>query len=75
MDYLEKLFRGIGYLSEADQLHLFSSLDVLRNQLTKEQYLKLLGDIYDNADEIFNEVRKTEKLEGSPTIPSIPRQK
>lgn len=75
MEYLEKLFRGIGYLSEADQLHLFSSLDVLRNQLTKEQYLKLLGDIYDNADEIFNEVRKTEKLEGSPTIPSIPRQK
>jgi len=75
MERLEELFKGIYYLSEADQLHLFSLLDVLRNQLTKEQYLKLLGDIYDNADEIFNEVRKTEKPEGLSTIPSIPRQK
>lgn len=62
MEYLEKLFRGICYLSEADQLHLFSLLDILRNQLTKEQYLKLLGDIYDNADEIFNEAHKESQM-------------
>lgn len=69
MEYLKKLFRGICYLSEADQLHLFSLLDVLRNQLTKEQYLKLLGDIYDSADNIFNEVKEMEKLEGPQLSP------
>lgn len=63
MEPLDKLFRGIYYLSEADQLHLFSLLDVLRNQLTKEQYLKLVGHIYDSADDIFNEIKETEKLE------------
>ena len=68
MEYLEKLFRGIYYLSKADQLHLFSLLDVLRNQLTKEQYLQLLGDIYDNADRIFNDVQ-VEKPKEPPISP------
>ena len=70
MEHLEKLFKGIYYLNEADQLYLFLLLDILRNQLTKEQYLELLGDIYDNADEIFNDV-KVEKSKGS----QIPPQK
>ena len=75
MERLEELFKGIRYLNKEEQLTLFSFLDIMRNQLTKEQYLKILGDIYDNADEIFNEMRTAEKSEGSPTIPSIPRKK
>ena len=75
MERLEELFKGIRYLNKEEQLSLFSFLDIMRNQLTKEQYLKILGDIYDNADEIFNETRTAEKSEGSLTIPSMPRQR
>lgn len=68
MERLEELLKDIYDLDKDEQLILFSFLDTMRNQLTKEQYLHILEDIYDNADEIFNDIQKhlttgMEKLE------------
>lgn len=58
MEYLEKLFKNISYLDDNEVLTLFSFLDTLRNQLTEDQYISLLSDIYEHADEIYNDIQE-----------------
>ena len=42
-----------------EEVVFFTVLDDLYLQYTKEQVLNIMGDFYDHADDIFNDIKKT----------------
>lgn len=50
---------NLKFLNKKDAILFFSMLDDFYLHFTKEQVLEIIGDFYDNADDIFNDLRES----------------